>query len=329
MDAPLRRNWTAASRRRIVGAFALMFVLMISALAVWFLKKPPPVTANPAVPVPRVNRLRFSPERGTRYLAAALSDGRVRLWDTTTRGELPVKLRSQWPLNDLAWASDGLTLFVGGFEEHVLTWNVKANRSSTLKKFAAPVVSIAVRPKRPELLVSLANGELWWLDLSAGERQIVTSGHTGIVKVVRYHPDGKSFVTGGADHQLIWHDAATRAVSKTVAAHQHEIGSMAFSSDGTRLVTGSWDNTAKVWQAGSTEPVATLTHPEAVAAVAWRVSDVATTCWDGRLRVWNVSSGEIIQEQACRSDSLAFDIWPGRKGIAEVSTSGELHLDAP
>ena len=327
MDAALRRKWTAAGLRRIWGAAALL--LFITAALMWFLRQPPPVTANAAVPLPRVNRLCFSPERGTRYLAAALSDGRVRLWDTTTRGELPVKLRSQWPLNDLAWASDGLTLFVGGFEEHVLTWNVKTNRSSTLKKFAAPVVSVALRPQRPELLVSLANGELWWLDLSAAEREIVKSGHTGIVKMVRYHPDGKSFVTGGADQQLVWHDAVTRAVSQTVAAHQHEIGSLAFSRDGTQLVTGSWDNTARVWQAGLTEPVATLTHPDGVATVAWRASDIVTTCWDGRLRIWNVTSGQVIREQPCRSDSLACDIWPGRSGIAEVSTSGDLLLDPP
>ena len=94
-------------------------------------------------------------------------------------------------------------------------------------------------------------------------------------------------MTGGVDQQLIWHDAVMRTVSQSIAAHQHEIAGLAFSSDGTRLVSGSWDNTAKVWKAGSKEPQATLTHPDGVAAVAWRGDEVVTTCWDGQLRVWN------------------------------------------
>ena len=157
----------------------------------------------------------------------------------------------------------------------------------------------------------------------------MSTGHTGIVKVVRYHPKQQSFITAGVDRQLVWHATATRTVTKTVAAHQHEISCLAISSDGTQVASGSWDNTVKVWQAESGQELASLTHPEGVADVCWSDIYLASSCWDGQLRLWNVSTSTITRERDCRSDALAFAVWPGHEEIAEVDAAGNLHLEAP
>lgn len=306
-----------------------VLVLLITAGVVWYQRRGPVVAPPSKSAVARANRIAFSPERGTKYLAAAFSNGQVRLWETATKREITVKFPSEWPLNDLAWAADGQTLFAGGFEQHILAFNVKSSRAGKLPKFAAPVISVDARPNKPEMLVSLSNGELWWLNLQTEERLAVVSGHVGVIKMVRYRPDGQSFVTGGVDQQLIWHDAVTRVVSKAVAAHDHEISGIAFSPDGSRIASASWDNTVKVWQADGAEPVATLTHPDGVAAVDWRGMDVASSCWDGRLRIWKVATAEIIHNRVCHSDSLAFAVWPGRDVVAEVDSAGTLQLNAP
>ena len=326
IEIQTKRKWQPKSFRALWGAIAL---LLIGGTVFWYQgRAPAPVYSAKEVPS-RANRIAFSPERGAKYLAAAFSDGRIRIWETATQRELTVKLPSQWPLNDLAWTGDGGTVFAGGFEQHVLAFNVKASRAGKLPKFAVPVVSVAVHPRKPEMLVTLVNGELWWLNLPTEERTALKSGHAGIVKVVRYHPDGNVFVTAGADKQLVWHDVKTQAVSKTVAAHEHEISCLAFSADGSRIASGSWDNTVKVWQSDSANPLGTLTHPEGVADVGWFGLDVASSCWDGQLRIWNVSTSTIIRDRLCRSDSLAFAVWPGRELIAEVDSSGTLHIEAP
>ncbi len=40
-------------------------------------------------------------------------------------------------------------------------------------------------------------------------------------------------------------------LSETTNAHSESIGSVVFSPDGTKIVSGSWDKTIKVWDANS------------------------------------------------------------------------------
>ncbi|MDB5388604.1 MAG: repeat containing protein [Planctomycetaceae bacterium] len=277
---------------------------------------------------PVVNSVAFSSDRESKYLAAALSDGRVLLWETATKHELPVKLPSRLAMHDLAWNPDG-TLLTGGFEQHVLSWNVKAAQSKKLPIFPAQVVSIACRPGRGELVISLSNGQLYFVDSRSNEQILLTTGHTGVVKVVRFSPKGTAFVTGGVDGQIVWHDWKTRQVSRTVAAHQHEVSSLAFSADGLKLVSGSWDQTAKTWDEHSEKPQITLKHPGEVAQVGWMEIDIVTTCWDEELRIWNSESGTEIFGTPWNHGSLAFAVQPGKREAVGISADGTWHFAKP
>ncbi len=43
-------------------------------------------------------------------------------------------------------------------------------------------------------------------------------------------------------------------MSEKTNAHSHCINSVAFSPDGTKIVSGSYDTTIKVWDSGAPEP---------------------------------------------------------------------------
>ena len=48
--------------------------------------------------------------------------------------------------------------------------------------------------------------------------------------------------------------ALIKCVAKKTNAHSRGITSVAFSPDGTKIVSGSYDQTIKVWDSGALEP---------------------------------------------------------------------------
>jgi len=281
---------------------------------------------------PIVNAIAFSRDRGSRYVAAVLSDGRARMWEADTRRELPVKLPSKLSLNDLAWSPDGVFL-TGGFEQTVLAWDVKAAQAKRIPALGLQIVSLASRPGRGEILVSLLNGQVFLIDARSSERDSITTGHKGIVKVVRYAPQGDVFVTAGADGQLVWHDSKSRKVLRTVSAHQHEISSLAFSENGQKLVSGSWDQTAKVWENQwknpTDKPLVTLAHTSEIAQIAWMGTDVVTSCWDEQLRIWTPESSSLIHQVPWNHGSMAFAVVPGEREVLGIDADGTWHTAKP
>jgi WD40 repeat protein len=77
--------------------------------------------------------------------------------------------------------------------------------------------------------------------------------------------------------------------------HKGSVYGIAFSRDGTRVVTASADHTARVWDVASGEPLCPpLVHRGAVmsAALSPDGARVVTASWDHTARVWDANTGK-------------------------------------
>ena len=71
-----------------------------------------------------------------------------------------------------------------------------------------------------------------------GETKIETKGFAG-----SSCRDGSRFLSGNSDHTLNLWDARTGKLLKAFKAHDDKVNSVAFSADGTELLSGSEDRT--------------------------------------------------------------------------------------
>ncbi|MDY6803537.1 MAG: AAA-like domain-containing protein [Cyanobacteriota bacterium] len=113
--------------------------------------------------------------------------------------------------------------------------------------------------------------------------------------------------------------------------HQERINKIAFSPDSKYLATASDDNTARVWNAETGQPLGNpLKHDDAVADVVFSPDNkyIATASWDNTARVWNTFTGERSMQLEHQNAVLAvaFAIGENVKFIATASNDKTAQL---
>jgi WD40 repeat protein len=79
---------------------------------------------------------------------------------------------------------------------------------------------------------------------------------------------------------------------RTLTGHTYAVYAVAVTPDGRQVVSGSWDDTVRVWDLASGQPVRTLTgHTGAVDAVAVTPDgrQVVSGSSDHTVRVWDLA----------------------------------------
>lgn len=85
-----------------------------------------------------------------------------------------------------------------------------------------------------------------------------------------------------------------RRAAHHLLEHREEVGRVAFSPDGTRIITASQDSTARVWDAVTGKPpTGTLAHQANVVSSMFSPdgTHVVTASLDRTARVWDVVIG--------------------------------------
>lgn len=141
-------------------------------------------------------------------------------------------------------------------------------------------------------------------------------------------PDGQAVALANGNRVVVV-DVDTGKVTSTLEGHDGPIWTIAFSQDSSRIVTGSYDQTARVWDATTGQGRALLTgHTAPVTHVAFSESgeEILTFANDGTAVVWR-ATGEPFRSFRHR-DEVVRDALFSADGNAVItaSSSGKLRV---
>ena len=195
----------------------------------------------------------FSPDG--RFLLTVSRDQTAVLWEVATGAEVRRYLDESGVVAAAFFSDNARVLIVtgkGALQVRDLTTNREITRIETQTETTRAALA---RNGLQVLVASEGHVAIW--DLTTASR-VANVGARNYVADLAWSPDGRSVAfTSRRSHYeddqpgpTQVYDVATGAV-RTLSGHTNSVMSLSFSADGTRVVTGSIDHTARVWDAST------------------------------------------------------------------------------
>lgn len=239
------------------------------------------------------------------------------------------------PITAMVFSPNGSLLLVGGYHE-VTVWNtVDGTLARRIKNIGQRVYSIVFLADNKTIAVAGGepgkNGEVRLMDFESGLLKGVVGRTNDVVLDISVMPIGiaaadpanpmpptnNELAIASADGLIRIVNTDTLAEVRTIANHADWVTAIAWSDDGSRLVSGSRDKSAKVFDAKNGELLVSYAgHAAAVRGVAFLPDgkQVVSTGTDKKLHRWEVEGAKKVTEvsiggegyKIVRGDTFAF-----------------------
>lgn len=214
-------------------------------------------------------------------------------------------------------SKDGQKLLTTSYDNTARLWNVATGKQD--RRFLGHnwwVWDAQFSPNEKKIVTASQDGTAIVWDAVTGEPGPPFTGHDGPVYSAAFSSTGDAVVTGGYDKRvLIWRQSDVRPYDftkltsnsgsvvpppkfKSLDGHDGPVRTVAFSKDGSRIISGSQDNTIRLWDAEGGQLLKSFRgHDGAVRTVAFAESDrvILSGSHDNSIRKWNISEYEEIR----------------------------------
>jgi WD40 repeat protein len=196
-----------------------------------------------------ITSVAISPDGQT--IVAGSWDHTVKLWSRDGRELMPLK-GHQYVVSSVAFSPDGQTIVSGSWDHTVKLWSREGRELLTLKGHKYLVNSVAFSPDGQTVVSGSTDRsvKLWSRDRSSilDGRELLTLSHQAPVHSVAFSPDGQTIVSAGGSKGgtvKLWSRDGREL--PTLKGHQDWVTSVAISSDGQTIASGSEDGIVKLW----------------------------------------------------------------------------------
>jgi WD40 repeat protein len=248
----------------------------------------------------QIDTLDFS--RDGRFLASGSWDNHVKLWDVAAGQELHTLLGHEDAVLSVAFSPDGKLVASGSWDNRIWLWDAATGtRLRVLQGSLGGITQLAFSPDGLRLASASEDrtARLW--DVATGRSILSMHSHDGEVTGVAFlgpsnHPVLAVADDAGSIREWAVTNLGERDEVTTLRGHEGPVSTVAFSPDGKRLATGSWDKHVVLWDLQENRPVGNWpAHQDNILSVKFSPDGrlIATTSKDKTVQLRDPASGEV------------------------------------
>ncbi|KAJ7676211.1 WD40-repeat-containing domain protein, partial [Mycena rosella] len=193
------------------------------------------------------------------YITSASRDATIRFWNPSSGAPVlePFVAHAKC-VSCLASSRDGALLVSGSRDGTASVWDMQSHQMLAVFEHGDWVTCVALSPTSAVVVTGCRDTTVKFWDMSSQRKSRITfRKHTTPITGVIFLEDN-IVISSSLDGSIYLHhlieiwDVRTRTHALgPLTGHKDAVTSVAFSADGGRLVSGSWDRKIRVWDVGT------------------------------------------------------------------------------
>ncbi len=247
-------------------------------------------------------------------VATAADDGTVRLWDSAGAPQRTLTVPKGTTFAQ--WTLDGNTLITAGPDGIPKLWDPDTGTArGALAGNTQPINYLTLDAAGTHVLAATTAGTAYVWDLATRRSIKLGDGKPTMVQAT-FSPRGDLVAVAETDGSslggslTLW--SASGGKQRALIGHTKGVRIGVFDAAGKRLLTASWDGTARIFDVATGKSLRELRgHDQAVRDAAWSPDGklIATGSLDGTVRIWDPETGEtsrVLRGHAAQISRLRF-----------------------
>ena len=262
-----------------------------------------------------------------RRVVTGSKDGTVKVWNLESGEKEGTSMEHQNGVTGLV-VTGGSKIISGDEDGKIKVWDVESHLLVMGWSHLEYFPKIAISPDDRLIAVGISSMGIYTMNGRQAKGSIEV-GNTALS--ISFSPDGKKLACSTfADIRVYDVDSGTLILGP-LHGHQHSVFDVLWSRDGSRLFSGSNDETIRCWNSDTGEQIGLpwTGHTGWIRSLSLSPdgSILASASWDKTVRFWDATTGSPIRQHLQHDkqvDAVRFS--PSGEFVASVGCDGKIYL---